>query len=152
MNPLARVAALALASVLAALPGIPLANLGARQDPALDEGRRAIEAGDWPGALSAMRKVVAADPGNADAHNWMGFAYRKMGRLEESFAAYREALRLDPGHRSAHEYVGEAYLAAGQPDQAERHLAELRRLCSPLPCEEIRQLERAIAEYRKARP
>ena len=58
------------------------ANMGAKDtdtqdDPDMDAGRSAIEARDWAGAVSAMQRAVAAKPLNADAHNWLGFAYRK---------------------------------------------------------------------------
>ena len=130
------------------------ANMGAKDtdtqdDPDMDAGRSAIEARDWAGAVSAMQRAVAAKPLNADAHNWLGFAYRKQGNLDASFAAYREALRLAPGHRAAHEYIGEAFLMTGQLAQAEAHLAELARLCTPIPCEEHRELRQAIDDYKR---
>lgn len=122
---------------------------GAQSDPDIVAGRTAIEAGDWAGAVGALQRAVAAKPLNADAHNWLGFAYRKQGNFEASFAEYREALKLDPGHRAAHEYIGEAYLMTKQLAQAEAHLAELARLCSPIPCEELRQLRQAIDDYKR---
>lgn len=145
-----------LAAMLIAVPATVLANLGAssestKDDPNFAAGRQAIEAQDWPAAVEAMRKVIASDPKNADAHNWMGYAYRKQGNFEASFAAYAEALRLDPNHKAAHEYLGEAYLATGQIAKAEAELAALQRLCTPIPCEELKDLQRAIDEYRKAR-
>ncbi len=53
---------------------------------------------------------------------------------------------LDPRHRGAHEYIGEAYLLTGDVAGARKHLAALREICL-LPCEELTDLERAIAEY-----
>jgi Flp pilus assembly protein TadD len=122
---------------------------GTQDDPDMAVGRSAIEAGDWDGAVNAMQRAVAATPLNADAYNWLGFAYRKLGNFDASFAAYREALRLDPGHRAAHEYIGEAFLLTGQLAQAEAHLAELARLCTPIPCEEHRELRQAIDDYKR---
>jgi hypothetical protein len=63
-------------------------------------------------------------------------------------AAYRRALELNPRHRGAHEYAGEAYLMVGDLARAEEHLTALRRICL-LPCEELGDLEREIAAYRK---
>ena len=134
------------------------ANMGREADstatssPDFAAGRKAIEAEDWPAAVAAMQKAVAATPGNADAHNWLGFAHRKLGQFEASFAAYGEALRLDPRHLGAHEYIGEAYLMTRQLAKAEAHLVELEKLCTPLPCEERKQLGRAITEYKKRNP
>ena len=144
--------ALALAALV--LPASAPANMGdtgsaASTDANLSAGIQAMEASDWDGAITALKKAVIADPGNADAHNWLGYAHRKLGRYPESFNAYHEALRLNPMHKAAHEYIGEAYLQTGQPDKAEEHLAELKRLCTPIPCEQYKDLKRAIDAYRK---
>lgn len=155
MNPFLRVA-----PVLAALfiVGTASANMGRDADTTATTssdfaaGKSAIDAEDWPAAVAAMQRAVASNPANADAHNWLGFAHRKLGQFDASFAAYGEALRLDPGHRGAHEYIGEAYLMTRQLAKAEAHLATLDKLCSPLPCEEQKQLARAIATYKKRNP
>jgi len=139
------------------VPLIAVANMGDRgtssapADENFAAGRRAIEAQDWESATAAMRKAAGADPGNPDAHNWLGFALRKQGKYAEAFIAYREALRLNPDHRGAHAYIGEAYLQTDRLPEAEAHLAILERLGSPIPCEESKDLKRAIDEYRKSR-
>jgi Flp pilus assembly protein TadD len=112
-------------------------------------GRKAIEAQDWKGAVELLTKAAAADPDDADVRNWLGFAHRKLGNMDAAFAAYNEALKLNPAHRNAHEYIGEAYLMVGDVDKAEQHLAALQKLCTPIPCEEYRELRRAVDEYRK---
>ncbi len=58
-------------------------------------------------------------------------------------------LKLNPRHRGAHEYLGEAYLMIRNPAKAEEHLAALRSICL-LPCAEYGDLEKKLAEYRKA--
>jgi tetratricopeptide (TPR) repeat protein len=85
----------------------------------------------------------------ADVQNWLGFAQRKQGNLDAAFAAYDKALKLNPRHKAAHEYIGEAYLISGKLPQAEQHLAELQKLCTPIPCEEYKDLRRAVDEYKK---
>ncbi|MBI1394608.1 MAG: tetratricopeptide repeat protein [Betaproteobacteria bacterium] len=147
---------IALAALLC-FPLLSVANMGSdtadtTDDPNMTDGRAAIEAQDWARAVDLMKKAIAANPDNADAHNWLGFAYRKLGRFDESFAQYDEALRLNPDHKAAREYLGEAYLMTGQLAKAEAQLAELRRLCTPIPCEEHKDLARAIDEYRKTHP
>ncbi len=131
-----------------------LANLGGDEggdtkDPNFAAGRKAIESQDWPAAVAAMQKAIAAEPKNAEAYNWLGFAQRKQGQYDAAFYAYKEALRLNPNSKSVHEYIGEAYLATDQLPKAEEHLAALTRLCSPIPCEELKDLRRAIDEYKK---
>ena len=73
------------------------------------------------------------------------------GRQESStshFKHYNQALALNPRHRGAHEYIGEAYLIKGDLKNAQKHLAALREICS-LPCEELTDLDREIANYVK---
>lgn len=120
-------------------------------NPAWAEGKKAVESQDWPKAIEVLSKLVQAEPNNADAHNFLGYAYRKKGIFEASFNHYNEALRLNPRHRHAHEYIGEAYLLTDNLPKAELHLAELRKLCTPIPCEEYRELSRAVDAYKKAK-
>jgi tetratricopeptide (TPR) repeat protein len=117
-------------------------------DPNYAAGIQAVEAKNWQAALAAFNKVVAKDPGNASAHNYLGYTYRKAGQLDLAFKHYEEALRLNPKHRGAHEYMGEAYLMVNNLAKAEEHLKELDRLCT-FGCEEYRILKKAVAEYRQ---
>jgi Flp pilus assembly protein TadD len=133
-----------------------LANMGEEdsgesKDPNWIDGKNAVEAKDWKRATTSLSKAAAADPKNADIQNWLGYAQRKQGNLDAAFAAYNEALRLNPDHKAAHEYIGEAYLMVGNLPKAEQHLAELQRLCSPIPCEQVKDLRRAVEEYKKTK-
>ena len=117
-------------------------------DPNFAAGKLALDAKDWKAAIGAFTKAVAKEPGNADAHNFLAYSYRKSGNLDVAFKHYGEALRLDPKHRGAHEYMGEAYLMAGNLAKAEEHLQALDRLCF-FPCEEFSDLKKAVAEYKQ---
>jgi len=110
-------------------------------------GVAAVSAKDWPEVIARMGKVVARDPKNADARNYMGYAYRQMGEMDKSFENYEIALRLDPKHRDAREYLGEAYLMVGKLAQAEEQLKALDKLCF-FPCEQYTDLKERIARYR----
>lgn len=151
---------LSMISILAAISvsfmRIAAANMGAEepgesQDQNYLEGKKALESQDWKKAIDLLSKAVQATPNNSDAHNLLGYAHRKTGNLDASFAQYNEALKLDPMNRHAHEYIGEAYLLADNLSKAEQHLAELRKICSPIPCEEYKELKRAVDAYRKAK-
>ena len=120
------------------------------RDPDYEAGTTAIAAGNWKLALDHLNRAVARDPGNADIHNWLGYAHRKSGSLEAAFRSYNEALRLDPRHKGAHEYIGEAYLMANNLAKAEEHLAQLDKICF-FSCEEYRDLKKAVEAY-KQRP
>ena len=139
---------------LALLSGPLHANLGAEvstesTNPDWLEGKKAVEAQDWKRAAEHLSKAAAAEPSNADIQNWLGFANRKLGNMDAAFSAYKEALKLNPQHRNAHEYIGEAYLMVNDVAGAEQHLAELQKLCTPIPCEEYKELKRAVDEYKK---
>src|SRR5207249_5744732 len=108
-----------LISVFALLAGLaPLATLHAAGtdsgpapnarpvDPDYESGKKAVEAGNWKAALDSFERVASRDPGNADAQNYLGYAWRKSGNLDLAFKHYNEALRLNPRHKGAHEYIG----------------------------------------------
>ena len=114
-------------------------------------GRAALKAGDAAAALRRFESALLRFPDTADLHNELGFAHRKLRQLDKAFDHYKRALMIEPRHRGAHEYIGEAYLMVGDVASAEKHLAALRSICL-LPCEELSDLEKAIAEHRtKAR-
>lgn len=114
-------------------------------------GRKALDSKNWNGAIKSLSLAARRNPGNADIQNYLGFAYRKSGKLDLAFKHYRQALSLDPRHRGAHEYIGEAYLMKGELKSAEKHLKALREICS-LTCEELTDLEHAIANHAKKSP
>jgi Flp pilus assembly protein TadD len=112
--------------------------------------RTAIKAKDWKKALEELNLAVKEQPKNADVHNLLGYSNRKQAQpnLPKAFEHYKMALQLDPNHKGAHEYIGEAYLMDKQPEEAEKHLAMLEKLCGNKTCEEYADLAKAIAEYR----
>jgi tetratricopeptide (TPR) repeat protein len=114
-----------------------------KQDASYQAGLQAIERQDWSKAIALFQTSLQWDRFNADAHNWLGYAYRNAGDMKRAFAEYGEALRLDPGHKGAHEYVGEAYVIAKDLPRAQEHLAALEKLCGRT-CPEYRDLEEAI--------
>lgn len=147
-------------TVLAALALVmaptAMANMGAEEasesiDPDYAAGKKALESQDWKRAIELLSKAMKTVSNNSEAHNLLGYAYRKTGNLEASFTQYDQALKLDPANRHAHEYIGEAYLLTNNLPRAEQHLAELQRLCSPIPCEEYKELKLAVDAYRKGK-
>jgi Flp pilus assembly protein TadD len=143
-----------LALAISALSTVALANLGFEMEESNNAdwlaGKKAVEQQNWKAAAEHLSKAAAAEPNNASIQNWLGFAQRKLGNMDAAFAAYAAALKLDPQLKQAHEYIGEAYLMVNDLPKAEKHLAELQRLCSPIPCEEYKDLKRAVDAYKKA--
>ena len=119
----------------------------ATRDEDYAAGRKAVENKDWAGAARLFKRAEIRHPDHADLQNSLGFSYRNLKQYEAAFKHYRRAIELDPRHRGAHEYIGETYLMKGDLAGAQQHLAALKQICL-LPCEELNDLERAIAAYR----
>jgi tetratricopeptide (TPR) repeat protein len=117
-------------------------------DPDFSAGVKAVQARAWTEVVARMTAVVQRDGRNADALNYLGYAYRHLGELDKSFSHYERALQINPDHRGAREYLGEAYLQVGKLAQAEAQLRALDKICW-LPCEEFRDLKAKVAQYRK---
>ena len=110
-------------------------------------GKKAIGEKKWPLAIEHFKKVVAKNNDSADAHNYLGYAYRWIGKMDDSFKHYNIALTLSPNHRGAHEYIGMAYLKVNQPQKAQFHLDKLEKLCGK-KCEEYQDLAKALVAYK----
>ena len=148
----AAAAALALAWAIGAMPAALADGTEAEPDLAKRDAdyaaaRAAIEKKDWAEAVRRLQKTAVREPESADVQNLLGYSYRKQGQLEPAFKHYKQALALDPRHRGAHEYIGEAYLMANDLAAAKEHLEALKAICL-LPCEELTDLEKAVAAYK----
>jgi len=117
------------------------------------KARQAIEARDWNLAVRELQAQLRDTPQDADAHNLLGYSYRKRANpdIPRAFEHYRTALRIDPNHKGAHEYIGQAYLLENKPAEAESHLAKLEQICGNRSCEEYQDLANAINAW-KASP
>jgi tetratricopeptide (TPR) repeat protein len=102
-------------------------------------------------AMPILHRVVADNPRDADAWNYLGFCARTLGKYDEALGYYEKALKLNPKHKGANEYLGELYLKMGNLAKAEQQLAILKGIC-PNGCEELEDLEADIAEYKAAKP
>ena len=120
----------------------------AKRDEDYAAGKRAAERKDWADAVRLFERTEKRYPEHADLQNSLGFSYRNLKQYDLAFKHYKRARQLDPRHRGAHEYIGEAYLMVGDLAGAQKHLEALRKICL-LPCEELGDLEREIAAYRK---
>lgn len=119
------------------------ANIAHSYDYSATPDGKAIR--EYEQAVTSFAKAIALDPKMKEAHNNLGYCYRKLGKLRESLASYDQAIALDPDFAQAREYRGETYLALGQVDKAEGELAELNRLKSRY----AGQLEKSIGLYKE---
>lgn len=90
----------------------------------LIDGVGLAKAGAYNAAIATLWRI-GNWRANPHALNYLGFAHRKAGRLDEAFTYYRLALAADPDFTLARAYLGEGYLAVGRPDLAEAELAEI---------------------------
>jgi tetratricopeptide (TPR) repeat protein len=116
-------------------------------DPDFAAGKKALAAGNWTAAITALELAALRDPGNADIHNYIGYAHHRLRQLGPAMQHYQQALTFNRRHRGAHEHLGELYLMLGEPAKAEDQLAVLEDICL-IACEETGDLRRAIATYR----
>jgi tetratricopeptide (TPR) repeat protein len=119
--------------------------------PSVEEGRVAyaeavglINQERFAEGLDALSRAQAAVGPHPDVLNYMGFASRKLGRLDDALTYYGEALAIDPNHLGANEYLGELYIQMGDLGRARRQLARLDNLCA-YGCTQREELARWIA-------
>lgn len=111
-----------------------------------DDAVDLIDDENYADAIPLLQKVVAKEPANADAYNYLGYANRKLGKRSEALGYYRKALSVEPEHFGANEYLGELYLEMKQLPQAEERLAVLQKACGT--CEEYENLKEEIEDYK----
>ena len=122
----------------------------ATRDEDYAAGRKMVDVGNWAEAVRLFKRTELRNPDHADVQNVLGFAYRNLKQYDLALRHYRRAIEIDPRHRGAHEYIGETYLLTGDLAAAERHLAALKEICL-LPCDELEDLEGAIAKFRRTK-
>jgi tetratricopeptide (TPR) repeat protein len=164
LMPIARCLVMAAFTVmLASAPAVAVMSGGKSEQPPpgdddYAQGKAAFEQEDWQGVVDHMTSAIAQRPWHDDAHNLLGFAYRKLGDYDRALEAYDRALELNPHHRGALEYLGEAYLELDRPELAEEMLDRLAAECQRIAvaaserawqsdCEEWQDLNEAYEAY-----
>ena len=116
-----------------------------REAPDLTAVRTKVKAKEWKAAIADLNGMIDKGVQHADVYNLLGFSLRKSGDYTTAYTFYRKALEFDPEHKGALEYLGELYVETGQLPKAREHVVLLRKLC-PQGCEELEDLEKAVAQ------
>jgi tetratricopeptide (TPR) repeat protein len=87
-----------------------------------------LQLGYWRNSIAIFEQALRVDGNNALAHNNLGVALRKRGRLSEAIAHYDTAIRLRPEYPAAHHNLGLALLRVGKFDQAVIHFRQAMQM------------------------
>lgn len=98
-----------------------LTGCGDRIDPRVQEGYNLVVAGRVDEAIALANSMIGENP--RDAHNLLGLAHYKAGRLEQAIQEYRLALQEDGGFAEAHFNLGQCFQAMGRGQEAEASFA-----------------------------
>lgn len=102
--------------------------------------------GAYTEALQTLQS--ASNPSDPRIMTMMGFALRKLGRMDEAMGYYAKVLAADPARTTTRQYLGEAFLQLRQPEKAKEQLAEIAKYCGQA-CEDYQLLSEAIAHFEK---
>jgi tetratricopeptide (TPR) repeat protein len=95
---------------------------------ALNEAIVAIQNNDAIRAEGALDRLLAADPGNADALQLLGMLRRSQNRLPEAEDLYRRSLASNPAQPQVHHNLGNLLRMMGRQPEALASLREAVRL------------------------
>ena len=84
----------------------------------------------WPDAISALRKAVELDSGNADVRYDLASVLLESGNLDDAITEFRATLRIAPTMVDAHNNLGIALGSQGKLDEA---IEEFRRVLAIRP-------------------
>lgn len=100
--------------------------------PTFDASRLFADEAAFTRAIQPYQQAIAANPRNARAHYWLGFAYLygyrlsvvgtapfASGYLAKAVPPLQEAIKLDPGLLAAYMALADAYWMMGELDKAE---------------------------------
>jgi Tfp pilus assembly protein PilF len=108
------------------------------------QGVSLSEEGNYPAALSALKKAVNAHPGYGDAYYNMGIVYQNLDRPEEAIEAYQKAAEINPNDAAARNNLGNAYL---REDRLSEAILELEAAVKIDPAYALAHHNLALAYY-----
>lgn len=135
------------ALLLQPVPSSAISFSSGPETPDLKTAIKAVDAKDFNKAINMLNKIVAKEPKNADALNYLGYSHRKLGNYTKGVAFYKRALAIDPDHQGANEYLGQAYLELDNLEGAEARLNHLAKVCNK-SCDAYKSLAESVMAYK----
>ncbi len=106
-----------------------LARLGDSSVVRFDMAAALERSGRWDEAVGEFKKLIAAEPDNSAALNYLGYMYADKGiNLSEAREMLTRAVSLEPTSGAFLDSLGWVYFRLGDLDRAEKHLTEAARL------------------------
>ena len=127
-----------------ALLAVTWAAGGARSQSPREVYQKAVshmQRGEWELAVSLLREVTAAVPGNARLHNTLGIALSSAGNADAAAEQFHRALALEPGYPSALKNLALHEMSRDRPEAAKPYFERL--LATP---SEVRFAHLGLAE------
>jgi hypothetical protein len=103
----------------------------------LAQAKALYRAGQLHDAEQLYRQVLAAEPGNAEAHHNLGGVLTLLDRSDEAAACYRRTLELEPGNAAAYHNLGVVLVREGRLEEAlpyQRRAVALRGDSAEIHC------------------
>ncbi|MBI3028648.1 MAG: cytochrome c-type biogenesis protein CcmH [Candidatus Rokubacteria bacterium] len=114
----------------------------------LASGRAAYERQDWRAAIDAFKQALALDPGNAEAHTFLGLILLAAGHGDDALRPVERALAKDPGYPLALWAKG-VVLFEAKEDYAGAIAAWESLMARNLPPADADQVAQMLTEARK---
>ncbi|OLC82444.1 MAG: hypothetical protein AUH72_06770 [Acidobacteria bacterium 13_1_40CM_4_65_8] len=132
----------------AASPSPPSAPAGTSLDARRDGGG-AFAAGDFASARDFYQTAVDRNPNDAEAHNNLGQALERLGRVADAVTHFERAVALVPDKWAYRFNLAHGVGAAGQWDRA---ITEYREAVRLFPADYATQYNLALALYKRGDP
>ncbi|HIK04459.1 MAG TPA: tetratricopeptide repeat protein [Trichormus sp. M33_DOE_039] len=125
----------------------------------LNAANRLSQGKNFEAAILKHQAAISLDPNSVYAHNGLGIALRKLGKLEAAIASYYKALKINPSLAYLHYNLG---IALNEQGRLEEAIASYRQALKIDPnfagaycnlgtaLKTQGRLEEAIASYRQA--
>ena len=83
-------------------------------------------------AVNVLSEAICIDPSAAEAYQFLGYAYFKLGEETRSFDAFQSAVRLQSQNAEARYFLGFVSMSLGKRDRAVEQFEALEALNSEL--------------------